>query len=129
MEWWLETSRFRDAAKTEQAVNPGRYGEGLAKWIAEQLRDHSWEVVDHYAEDWGWEVRLRRNGCDIYLRCGNEDGSTTRWALFGEARKGLLERLMGKGDADVQLEALDGDVEEILRGDAEITWFGREQPE
>jgi hypothetical protein len=129
VEWWIETDRFRDAAEKETAVNPGRYGEGLALWISEQLQGRAWQVVDQYAEDWGWEVRLRRQECDVYVRCGNEDGSTSRWALFGEARTGLLKRLMGNAGTAGQLAALDRDVEAILKDDAGISWFGREQPE
>src|SRR5690606_1593055 len=84
--WWIETDRFRNAPTEERAVNPGRYGEGLATFVAERLASRGWTVASIGPEDWGWLVELAAEGRTLRVTCGNEDGSVVRWCVGPVAR-------------------------------------------
>ena len=128
--WWFETSLFENAPALEEEVNPGRYGKLLASWLATELRNRGWDVQDVVAEDWGWRVRLQRDGVPLVVNCGNEDGSLTRWSVQPEANTGLLRRLFSRAATSPAsaLSALDGELGLIIKSDTRTTWSGREQP-
>jgi hypothetical protein len=93
--WCFETDRFTDVEQTEGEVNPGRYGEGLATWLAAELGARGWQVTDTFAEDWGWCIAIRDGARTLYVVCGNEDGSVTKW-FAAPIRPGLIRRLAGR---------------------------------
>ena len=132
--WWFETTQFVAEAMAEDSgdppqANPGRYGEEVATWLADHLRERSWDVGDVFCEDWGWVVRVQREGSTLDLNCGNEDGCTTRWSAGAVAHVGLLQRLLGRGKEPAEAVAeLDAEVGQILRAEATMSWVGREQP-
>jgi hypothetical protein len=130
--WWFETDRFTEEHEAERRgeepdANPGRYGRQLAEWLAGELRARSWDIGDVFCEDWGWMVSVGRDGCRLYVACGNEDGSTERWHLGPEASPSLMQRLMGKPNASALVQSLDADIETLLRADDRVKWLGRGQ--
>lgn len=126
--WWIETDRFRNAPTEERAVNPGRYGEGLATFVAERLASRGWTVASIGPEDWGWLVELAAEGRTLRVTCGNEDGSVVRWCVGPVARGSFLERLRGRAPTPALLARIDEDLRESFEADPQTTWIGREQP-
>ena len=97
--------------------------------LADELRARGWEVQDVFAEDWGWVVALHRDGTRLFVNCGNEDGSLTRWSVQPRAHARLLRSLLSRGsDSQAALGALDRDLEAVIEADEKTTWHGREQP-
>ena len=127
--WWFESERFRDAPKSEEAVNPGRYGETLARFLAARLSERSWRVVGCLPDDWGWLVELEAEGSVLRVVCGNEDGSTLRWHVVPRVRPSAWRRVLGRASSPAVLRRLDQDLEAILEAEPATRWIGREQPE
>jgi len=126
--WWFETTRFENAPEVEEEVNPGRFGESLAEWLAGGLRRRGWDVRDVFWEDWGWVVSVHRGSKRFFVDCGNEDGSVVRWGVFPKARVGLLRRLFSRSPTTPDLAELDDDIGDIISADEGTTWSGRKQP-
>jgi hypothetical protein len=127
--WWFESERFRDVARTEQAVNPGRYGETLARFLAARLEERSWQVVGCFPEDWGWLVELKAEGRVLGITCGNEDGSMVRWHVGPLARAGVWQRIFGRAPSPALLQRVDDELRAILEADPTTSRIDREQPE
>lgn len=97
---WFDSSHFAITPGEDEETNPGRFGRAFAQWVAEGLKARGMPVEGVVPEDWGWCVVLTRDPCPIWVGCGNEDESTTRWGAFLEVEPGLLQKLFGRVDRD-----------------------------
>jgi len=122
---WFTTSKF-EPLLGEEKTNPGRFGGALATWVREQLiaRDHSIGEKP-IPEDWGWVVMVQRKPYRLWVGCGNEDGSTTRWNLFVEAEPSILQKMLKTIDPALSVSALEKELEEIVKAEPafkDIEW-------
>lgn len=119
---WFETSKFKPWLGEEDKTNPGRIGAALADWVREKLivRGHS-VSEDPISEDWGWLVMVQRKPYRLWVGCGNEDGSATRWSVFVEAEPSIFQKILKRIDPTSSVLTLEQDLEEIVRAESEFT--------
>jgi hypothetical protein len=123
--------RFRSAEFSPPDPEPGqvnseRYGYALASWLSARLSERGVTVEVPVAEDWGWFIDATHDGRLARLGCGNVEGSITEWLIWIEGeRPGLLERMLGRGNAGTPI-AITAMVDRALRSTPsvdEIEWF------
>jgi len=122
---WFTSALFSPTPGEEDKTNPGRFGEALAIWVIEKLQSNGYSIEeDPIPEDWGWVVMVHRKPFSLWVGCGNEDESQTRWGLFVEAEKGILHKLFGRKDTSSSVRTLENNLEKLAReaGFEDIQW-------
>jgi hypothetical protein len=122
---WFTSTHFAPAPGEEDKTNPGRFGEELAKWIKEQLQNNGYTIDESpIPEDWGWVVMVQRKPFSLWVGCSNEDHSLSRWGLFVEAEKGILQKLFSRADTSSSVSGLEKEIERLVReaGFEDVQW-------
>jgi hypothetical protein len=121
----FKTDRFNLSKINETFINPCCFGEDLARWLREALREKKFEVPEPYQEDWGWELPAK-NEFEGYYLCisGNADDEGTNsnageWRIIIEKRRSIGQRLTGKRKIELSDEMLVS-VKEILEAEPDI---------
>jgi len=112
---WFTSSFFQVEPGEDEQVNPGIYGKALAHWVADQLRARGVTVTDVFPEDWGWCVMVNGYPFSLWVGCGNEDGSKTRWHLFPASERGVFQRLFKTVDTGPAINELKNHIAEIVK--------------
>ena len=123
---WFTTEEFKPLPAEEEKINPGRFGESLATWVQTTLADEGYTIEGNPTpEDWGWVVMLQRKPFSLWVGCGNEDGSTTRWSLFVEAERGIFSRILSKADPAPVVKAVEIKLEKLISeaGFKDVEWM------
>jgi len=116
---------FKPAPGEDEQTNPGRFGNALAEWLAERLKERGVSIEGVIPEDFGWVVMISRKPCMLWLGCGNTDGSTTEWSLFPVAEPSLLQRIFKSVDPASEIEKLKSHLIELvplIPGVANVVW-------
>ncbi len=79
-----------------ETINDNRYGRKLATYVMQVLTDSGIEVSRMYAEDWGIEIALSGFEFDVYVGCGNVDGSEDEYLVFLTALKPYVRKWFRK---------------------------------
>jgi hypothetical protein len=86
----FKSTRFRPRRPESEQVNPGVYGEELARWLAARLaRSEGAEPRVDY-EDWAWLVELSLGNGHAWIFCANEYGSDDVWMIDVRPRPRFL---------------------------------------
>ena len=117
---------FRPRRPEEEQVNPGVYGEELARWLADRLRETGGLEPRVDFEDFAWLVELPVGEATAWLFCANEFGSDDVWMidvreasrLFGWFRRSKL-RADARFVLCMELHAILTSEPEI----SELEWF------
>jgi hypothetical protein len=73
----FRTSRFNLSKVGLHFINPGCFGEDLAAWLCDKLRQKGVDLGAPYQEGWGWGLPVKNGGQSYYLGAGgNADGSS-----------------------------------------------------
>jgi len=110
----FETDFFRPILGEDEKTNPGRYGQALSQWFADQLRVRGLEVEGVIPEDFGWIVVVARKPFLLWLSCGNVDNSETEWLVHPVAEPSWLQRFFQHIDTKPALEGLWRHVPELV---------------
>ena len=113
---WFDSSKFQPIQGEDEKTNPGRLGLALATWVKQQLNT----TEEPIPEDWGWVVMVHRAPFPLWIGCGNEDGSTTRWSVFVEAEPGLMQRLFKRVNSAPAVAALEQRLETLLKSEPHV---------
>lgn len=122
---WFTTTSFAPTPGEEEQTNPDRYGEALAGWVRGRLVDAGFDSTESpIPEDWGWMIMVQRKPFPLWVGCGNETGSRSRWGLFVEAGLGPIQKLLKRVDVDATIGALERVLENSARqaGFEHIEW-------
>jgi hypothetical protein len=121
----FRAGRFNLSKVGAHFVNPCCFGEDLAAWLRDRLREKGLETREPYQEDWGWELPVK-NGEQSYFLCvsGNADGDPANrnegeWRIIVEKERSIRKRLTGKGKITSDEEMLVW-LREILISDTSI---------
>jgi hypothetical protein len=115
----FRTDQFNLSRVGPHFINPSCFGEDLATWLREKLRERSVEAREPYQEDWGWELPVK-NAAQSYYLCmsGNSEGKEGdlddgEWRVIVERKRSVQERFTGKGNIQLD-DAMLAVVQEIL---------------
>lgn len=121
----FKTTQFAPLKPEEQQVNPGVYGEELAKWIYDHIGKYGVEAVDYFGEDWGWTVVFGRE-FPIWIGCGNVYGETDEWLCFCEMSRSFKDRLFRKPPPNDELKKTIHALSSLIGSNetiSDIEWF------
>jgi hypothetical protein len=110
----FESDRFRPIRGEDEKTNPGRYGQALAQWFADQLRARGIQVERPIPEDFGWIVVVSRKPFLLWLSCGNVDDSETEWLVYPVAEPSWVQRLFDRINTRLALAELWRHVQELV---------------
>jgi hypothetical protein len=87
----FKTHFFKIRAGEDEKINPGIYGEALAKWLVANLEKYGYEADILDGEDWGWMVPiLDEMPFSLFLGCADMAGG---WEIAVEANTVDAENL------------------------------------
>ena len=86
----FKSTRFRPLRPESEQVNPGVYGEELARWLAARLRERGDAEPRVDYEDFAWLVELGLGAGDAWIFCANEYGSSDVWMIDVRPRPRFL---------------------------------------
>jgi hypothetical protein len=119
---WFTTGRFQPLPGEDEHTNPGRYGKALADWVRSQLIAQGYQNSQQPTpEDWGWVVMAHRKPFPLWVGCGNQEGSSTRWGLFVEAQAGFVQKLLRGIDPAASVSHLEEQLENLVRSQPDFT--------
>lgn len=119
----FSSKNFNITTTNEYFINPENYGDDLARWMCDGLRDAGLEVSSQPSqEDFGWYFKFIIRNVDHCVVVGfqpNDVESGDCWIGWIERDVGLLKSIFGgrhQGVLDEAVEAIDS----VLRTSTEI---------
>jgi len=106
----FKSSAFNTSVEREYFINPGCFGDDVARWLISELRAKGYATGEQPdQEDFGWymtfEVGAAKHDVVIAYRPGSEDGEG-EWLFWIERHAGLVGSIMGKRK-NVESEAIE----------------------
>jgi hypothetical protein len=99
----FQSSAFNTSQERDDFINPGNFGDDLARFLMDGLRRHGFEVEEGVGqEDHGWFFTYRCNGVPYDFIVGWADGEWIGWV---ERRVGFLASLLGARQRGIAPEA------------------------
>jgi hypothetical protein len=108
------STAFSRVLGEDEEINPGRFGMKLAEFLAESLAACGYNVIDKFAEDWGWRIELENHTFPLWVGCGNYEEFENGFLCFIEPSKPLLRRWLSKIDTATTVEKLASAIETAL---------------
>ena len=105
---------FKPIPGEEEKTNPGCYGQALANWLAERLRERGVSVEGVIPEDFGWVVVVSRKPVMLWFACSNTEDSTNEWMVYPVAELSVLQRLLKRVDPAPEIKQLSAHLAEIV---------------
>jgi hypothetical protein len=68
----------------DQGPTPGRFGQRLAEFLAQELPAHGFPVLSVTVHMWGFKVALENPDYPLWLGCGNYEGHENGFLCFLE---------------------------------------------
>ena len=116
----FRSTKFPPYEGEQEQINPGLWGKRLAEYLSEKLGAKGIETGEMIAEDWGWYLPVKNEGCPLALCCGHQDGDDDEFLVFTEPSSPIVKKLFKKIDATAELTRLTDALREILSSDPEI---------
>src|SRR5579871_4621269 len=116
------TTKFDASKETPNPINPIA-GQGVLRWLRDELAKVGWEATEPDAEDWGWYMIVKQGGVSYLVGAGGrfeDDVPPADWMVQIHKRRSLLEKLTGRNKMAGD-DSLTGAIENILRHDASFT--------
>jgi hypothetical protein len=126
----FESTRFGPLRPESEQVNPGVYGEELARWLAARLTETEGSEPRVDYEDWAWLVELPLGKGHAWIFCANEYGSDDVWMIDVRPRPRFLGWLRRPAVTADDLFGLCRRLHVIFQSEATITnlewvWMGK----
>lgn len=123
----FESSAFSRVPGEDKKTNPGIYGQALAHWLADRLREAGVPAQKVIAEDFGWCVPVKSEPHSLYVVCASAYEGPNQWRVFAFVEGGVLARLRGKDTSAESLKSLFDAVKQCLESDPAVENLRQEQ--
>jgi hypothetical protein len=124
----FESRAFNHTEPKEYFINPCCFGDDLARWLMDELRQGGVDVQgDPEQEDFGWYFEFTTDGEKYCLVIsGDEEGE---WALVIERACGLMASLLGGRHRNVGRSGVEAIEEVLTRADCveNLRWVSWEE--
>jgi hypothetical protein len=127
----FSSDRFNVSEPREYFINDCCYGDDVARWLVELLRERVCTVSEPDQEDWGWCFGAQYQGARYFVGVGgtavDEVAGNNRgeWRLMVEKHRTLRERWTGANQMEEDDPFL-GLLKEIVAGEPDIALVGVE---
>jgi hypothetical protein len=105
----------------DQGPNPGRFGQRLAEFLAQQLPAHGFPVLSVTVHMWGFKVALENPDYPLWLGCGNYEGHENGFLCFLEPATPFVRKWLRKLPNAPTIERLAIAVETILQSSGKVS--------
>jgi len=126
----FESARFNLSEPRDYFINDCCFGDDLAKWLVERLRERCLAATDPDQEDWGWYFDVRLDGDAYFVGVGglggeHEDPNRGEWRLIVEKHRTLWQKMTGANGlaADERILAI---LQEAMLSEPGVTFVGVE---
>lgn len=116
----FRSSKFAPQDGEDQAVNPGRFGRGLAEYLRARLAEQGVETGDVVAEDWGYVIPVKHEAFKLWIGCGNYEEYPDGFLCFIEPSKTSVRRFLRRIDTTADVTRVAEALDRILGSDAAI---------
>jgi len=115
----FKSSAFNTSEHREYFINPGCFGDDVARWFAQQLRSKGHQAADEPGqEDFGWYLIFKVANVSHCLVVGYRPDDAA-WIGWLERDRGLVGSLLRRRSRDIQPAAVVA-IHEILSGSPQI---------
>jgi hypothetical protein len=119
----FKSTYFNNSVPKDDFVNPGCYGDDLAVWLIEKLKDSGVETVSGpEPEDYGWYFKFRISGIEYCVVVGfqpNDVETGDCWLGWIERDVAFLQSLFGGRHRGIAPEAVEA-IDSVLRSAPEV---------
>ena len=105
----------------DQGPTPGRFGQRLAEFLAQELPAHGFPVLSVTVHMWGFKVALENTDYPLWLGCGNYEGHETGFLCFLEPATPFVRKWFRKLPNAPTIERLAIAVETILQSSGKVS--------
>ena len=112
----LKSDAFPPYDTESGEVNPGRFGNRLAEFLAEALRHQGEAVGEIFAEDWGWVVPIENAEYKLWIGVGNYEEYPDGFLCFLELHEEYVRKLFRKISTKERMSWLRERVDTALKG-------------
>src|SRR5882757_7634283 len=112
----FRSDAFPSESGEEAAVNPGRWGAALARFLRQELSNRELAGRAHIAEDWGYCIPIENPAFDLWVGCGNYEEYPNGFLCFIEPKTPFVRKACRKIDVRSRVEEVAGALDAILRG-------------
>ena len=111
----FDSEAWAVASETPNPINPIA-GQGLLKWLREQLVSAGYEATEPELEDCGWYVIAKRGEASYLVGASSDvDAVTPReWIVQIHRERSLIDRLLGRNKLQAD-DPLSSSIEEWIR--------------
>jgi hypothetical protein len=126
----FESAVFNTTVPRKYFLNPCCYGDDLARYLIERLRERGVRTAEPGQEDFGWYFSFTagENDYDFIIGYRPADGDQTgKWIGTIERRSGLLTSILGARNREIENEAVQL-IDSALLSEpiANVQWFSDE---
>ena len=105
----------------DQGPTPGRFGQRLAEFLAQELPAHDFPVLSVTVHMWGFKVALENPDYPLWLGCGNYEGHENGFLCFLEPATPYVRKWFRKLPNAPTIERLASAVEAILQSSGKVS--------
>ena len=105
----------------DQGPTPGRFGQRLAEFLAQELPAHGFPVLSVTVHMWGFKVALENPDYPLWLGCGNYEGHENGFLCFLEPATPFVRKWFRKLPNAPTIERLAIAVETILESSGKVS--------
>ena len=105
-------------------------GETTARFLAERLPAHGFEIEKVHAEDWGWRIQIHHEAFPLWIGCGFYPEYPDGVLCFIEPSRPFLRRWLRKIPTLETVERLADALERIVADSGlsqDLRWWSREE--
>ncbi|BGE84145.1 MULTISPECIES: hypothetical protein [Methylosinus] len=112
--------KFPPYDREEHEMNPGLWGNRLAEYISQKLKERDIIIIDIIIEDWGCYLPIQNDNFRLALCCGHQYGDDDQFVIFTDPKTTKIRKFLQVIDTTQQLTKLTNAVKEILENDPDI---------
>jgi hypothetical protein len=105
----FKSSAFNVSEPKEHFINPCCFGDDVAAWLTEQLRDKGYQAANIPGqEDFGWYFSFLVDGIEYYFVIGyrpSDENSEGVWIGWLERSRGFIASVLGGRKRGIQAAA------------------------
>ena len=117
----FRSSKFPAYPGETEKVNPDLWGQRLAEYLREKLRERRIETGEISAEDWGWILRLDHKPFPMWIGCGHYQEYEDGYLVFIHPSKpAVRSSWFRKVDTTSEVARVADAIDAVLNSDPEI---------
>jgi hypothetical protein len=116
----FRSDAFPRESGEEEALNPGRWGAALARFLRQELSNRGPLGREPLVEDWGYCIPIDNPAFDLWVGCGNYEEYPDGFLCFIEPKTPFVRKIFRKIDVRATVEEVGVALGTILRAHPDV---------